>query len=161
MLPKVNTILYATDLKEKGNKNAFRMAVSLATCSNAQIIVLHVMEPISPTVRGALRSTLSEEELENFRTTGFDNLRKELHQKIERFCQSECESQENFTCQKPIVEVDEGAPDEVIIGTAKKYSADIIVMGSRTHSAIGQVLLGSTANKVIHHNKIPVLVYPL
>ena len=41
MLPQINTILYATDLKEQGSKNAFRMAVTLAQGHNAKMVVLH------------------------------------------------------------------------------------------------------------------------
>ena len=90
MLPQIKKILYATDLKEKGSKNAFRMAVSLAQTNNAQLVVLHVMEPISTSMEGMLRNAMSENEIQQFKTRGQENLRKELVQRVEDFCVEEC-----------------------------------------------------------------------
>jgi nucleotide-binding universal stress UspA family protein len=57
------------------------------------------------------------------------------------------------------IQVEEGYPAQTILTMAEKQNADIIVMSSRTHGTIGQVI-GSTTNKVIHHGKFPVLVLP-
>jgi len=57
------------------------------------------------------------------------------------------------------IQVLEGYAAQAILRTAEKENADLIVMSSRTHGAIGQ-LLGSTTNKVMHHGKFPVLVIP-
>ena len=57
--------------------------------------------------------------------------------------------------------VEEGTPWKTILRVADEIDADVIVMGTRTHSAMGQFLLGSTANKVMHNSKRPVLIVPL
>ncbi len=162
MLPEIKTILYATDLKDKGNKDAFRLAVSMSKAHNARIIMLHGMEQLSASMTGLLRGTLSDSDMEELRTTGLENLKKDLHNRLDLFCREECPNEDGtWPGGDPIVEVMEGASHEVIMDAARKHGADLIVMGSRTHSGVGQLILGSTANKVIHHSKIPVVVYPL
>jgi nucleotide-binding universal stress UspA family protein len=45
-----------------------------------------------------------------------------------------------------------------IVGEARDFGAEIIVMGSRGHSDLAGLVLGSTAHKVIHLADRPVLV---
>jgi nucleotide-binding universal stress UspA family protein len=163
MLPKIEKILYATDLLEKGSKNAFRMAVAQAMCHNAQLVILHAMEPITSSAEAMLRNTLSDEQFEDMKKQSFEHLRSELTKRIDDFCQSECPNDDHsYPGGEPIVLVEIGEPGDVILRAAAEYGVDMIVMGTRTHSnIIGQLLLGSTANKVIHHAKVPVTVYPL
>jgi nucleotide-binding universal stress UspA family protein len=47
MLPKIQKILYATDLSDN-SKRAFGYAASAAQSFDAQLIVVHVVEPINP-----------------------------------------------------------------------------------------------------------------
>ncbi len=162
MLPVINKILYATDLKEKGAKNAFKMAVSLAKGSCAQLVVVHVIEPTSSSLEGMLRASVTEEELMAFKKKGQEHLQQQLKRRIDIFCEEECAEIGNiFPGGEPIIRVLDGEADEIILRLAKKHDVDLIVMGTRTHTAIGQILLGSTANKVVHHSKVPVMVYPL
>ncbi len=162
MLPQINKILYATDLKENGSKKAFRMAVSLAVSHNAKLIVLHAMETLGTSMLRVLETTLSEQELATIRTQGVDNLKAELQKRIDQFCDEECPNEDHtYPGGAPVTVVDEGEPGEVILRNAKKYEVDLIVMGTRTHSGLSQFLLGSEANKVIHHSEIPVMIYPL
>ena len=53
MLPKINKILYATDLSDN-SAYAFRYAINSALKHDAGIIILHVFELISTTNRFAL-----------------------------------------------------------------------------------------------------------
>ena len=55
-------------------------------------------------------------------------------------------------------EVIEGTPAAGILATAKKISADLIVMGTHGRSAIGTFFLGSTAQAVCHGTHVPVLL---
>ena len=48
-IPKINRILYATDLSESSN-HAYQYAVALANLSDAEITVLHVLSDLPPTV---------------------------------------------------------------------------------------------------------------
>lgn len=160
LLPEINKILYATDL-EGGSSNAFRMAVALAKSNDAQLVILHVMEQISSSVESMIRNTMTKEEYCHFKTRGLDSMKVKLKQKMDEFCEKECPGPDNtYPRGEPITIISDGESSEMILQHAKQQAVDLIVMGTRTHTAIGQ-MLGSTANKVIHHSSIPVLVYPL
>ncbi len=49
-------------------------------------------------------------------------------------------------------------PHEAIIRTAKKKKCDLIIMASHGRRGVSGLLLGSVAQKVLTHSKIPVLV---
>lgn len=49
-------------------------------------------------------------------------------------------------------------PRQLIIDTANRINADLIVLGARSHSAAYRVVLGSTADYVANHAKCSVLV---
>jgi nucleotide-binding universal stress UspA family protein len=50
MIPQIKKILYATDLS-KNSAYAYRYTVDLAQRHDAGIVILHVIEPIPPSVR--------------------------------------------------------------------------------------------------------------
>lgn len=56
-------------------------------------------------------------------------------------------------CFSPI-----GAAVDEIISTAKKESADLIVMGTHGHGWLGRALMGSVAQRVVTDSEIPVLL---
>ncbi len=162
MLPQIKKILYATDLKENGSKEAFRMAVSMAMSHDAKLVVIHVMESLSSAMVGILSNSMSDEEIQEFKTKGYDHLKSELQKRLDEFCEEECpDGEHNFPGGEPVTLVVEGEPSTVILKEAKKHEVDLIIMGTRIHSDIGQFFLGSVANKIIHHSKVPVMVYPL
>lgn len=51
-----------------------------------------------------------------------------------------------------------GPPAATIVKAAKDLKADLIVMGSRGHTALASVFLGSVATKVIAESPVPVTV---
>ena len=54
-----------------------------------------------------------------------------------------------------------GTPAEVIVDTAQELNCDLIVMGTRGHSALADALIGSTAKWVVRNSPMPVLVIRL
>ncbi len=56
------------------------------------------------------------------------------------------------------VHVPDRAPADGIVDTAEKKGCDLIVMGSHGRRGLSRLLLGSQANSVVTHAKIPVLV---
>ncbi len=56
--------------------------------------------------------------------------------------------------------VAEGRPVDVLLDTAKAHDAAMIVVGSHGEGAVSAAFLGSTALKLLHHSKLPVLVVP-
>lgn len=54
--------------------------------------------------------------------------------------------------------VEEGDPAAVIIDVSNKLNVDLIVLGSKGQSELGQYLIGSVANKVVQYAAKPVMV---
>ena len=52
----------------------------------------------------------------------------------------------------------EGVPETAIVDYAKYWGADLIVVGSRDHSLLERLLLGSTSQGVVKHAPCSVLV---
>jgi nucleotide-binding universal stress UspA family protein len=59
------------------------------------------------------------------------------------------------------IRVVEGHPSEVLLEVAREEAVDLIVMGTHRHSAMGELLLGSTAHRVAQRCRVPVLLVPL
>jgi nucleotide-binding universal stress UspA family protein len=54
-----------------------------------------------------------------------------------------------------------GVPAEVILQTAEELRSDLIVMGTHGQGILADVLIGSTARRVVRQSSIPVLVIRL
>ena len=52
----------------------------------------------------------------------------------------------------------EGHPGRALVGCTQ--SGDVLVVGSRGHSALASVTLGSCSNYCVHHARCPVIVIP-
>jgi nucleotide-binding universal stress UspA family protein len=57
--------------------------------------------------------------------------------------------------------VPEGSAKDEVLAVADKWSADIIVIGTHGRTGLSHLLLGSVAEYVVRHAKVPVLVVPL
>jgi nucleotide-binding universal stress UspA family protein len=54
----------------------------------------------------------------------------------------------------------EGLPREDVIKTAEVWEADLLVVGTHSKSGIAHLISGSTAEHIVRHSKIPVMVVP-
>ncbi|SFX18775.1 universal stress protein [Marinospirillum alkaliphilum] len=160
MLSDFRKILYVSDL-EQGARPAFRAAVSLCNHYDSRITYLHVIESVSATARSVLSNMMEKQDIEGFLQEGVDKLRAKVKGRLERFCEQELSEHEKMNPDQVEVRVEEGTPWKVILKVADQMDADVIVMGTRKHSTLGQILLGSTAAKTLSHSKRPVLVVPL
>ncbi|WP_417227198.1 universal stress protein [Amphritea sp.] len=159
MLPKTKHILYASDMG-KASRPAFFRAVSEAIKHDAKITYLHVMEPMNRSTETMIESYLSEDVLEALRDKGAQSLKHKMTERVNAAIQEELKSAE---IPAGLIEhhLEAGKPSDVIIKVAEQLNADMIVMGTRTHSSIGKLLMGSTAQKVLQAATVPVLVVPL
>jgi nucleotide-binding universal stress UspA family protein len=51
-----------------------------------------------------------------------------------------------------------GSPHEAVVELARERQVDLIVVGTHGHGFVGHVLMGSTAERILHHAPCPVLV---
>lgn len=155
MLPEIKTILYATDLSA-GSSHVFRYALSLAKRYQAQVSILHVVEPLSPFAQSLVELHVSHQASETQHLEIRNQLLTTLKEHLHAFCEKEaCAAEENLIAE---IQVLEGQTAPTIIKQGAACQADMIVMGTHQHSAIGEALLGTTAHKVLHSCALPTLL---
>ncbi|SBS27505.1 Stress response protein NhaX [Marinomonas spartinae] len=159
MLPEVNTILYACDL-EGQTQSALGHVMNLALAHQAKVVVMHVLEPLGAQATNMITNYLPEETTKAMREEAVKNINEKMRVLLSDYINDNKEAL-SALAHPPETKIAQGIPYEAIIHVAEKVEADIIVMNSRTHSRFGQMIIGSTANKVIHHSNIPVLVVPI
>lgn len=160
MLPEIKTIVYATTLGAN-TRPVFRHAVSLAQRYQARIIMVHALEPVSDFGHAIIEHYLPKEALTEIHEQGMARVLDGMQQRVERFRDEElAHLSEEEQLQVKLV-VQEANPAELVLKTAEKEQADLIVIGSHSHHGLfGQKLLGDTAQQISLHTKIPVLLVP-
>lgn len=159
MLHEIKRILYASDLG-KGSRPAFRYAVQEAIKHDAEIIFFHAIEPMNELTEDIIEDYLPEKMSRKHSCQIMQSKKQRIEQRVEEFLQSELEC--GVALAKPaIIKVSIGLPAKTILNTAKTSSVDMIIMGDRESSTMSRLFLGSTAQKVIHHSTIPVMIIPL
>ena len=157
--PRYKTILYATDLGER-MRPVFRHAIGLAHQYQANIIMLHVVEPLGSTSEAVLSIYLPERKPDELQHEANKKVLAQMQQRLEKFCQDEAELCGEGSPNVSDVIVTAGHPAEEILHQAKKHQADLIVMGSFGKHILGRHVLGSTARYITQSSPVPVLIVP-
>lgn len=132
-------ILVAIDLTEEAPQ-VLRKASELAKAFGAEILLAHVIEPVGYAYGGDIPMDLTELQ---------DQLYKAAREQLAAFGQEHGIPESN-----QIVTV--GRPESEIHHLCEDRNVDLCVVGSHGRSGI-QLLLGSTANGVLHGSKVDVL----
>jgi len=153
MIPQIKKILYATDLS-KNSAYAFYYAVDMAKKHDAEIIILHAMEPISTRAFGTLTDKAEHSQHE----VSMEVIRNRL----QKFCEK-VEENSSLACvtlvTKILVQV--GYPPEEILKAADVERCDLIVLGSHGKGFLRQTFLGSVSGSVLARARKPVFIIPL
>lgn len=160
MTLEIKTILYATDLGTH-TRPVFRHAILLAQKLDARIVVAHAMEPLGTTAKAVIESYLPQGNYQKLHDEGFAKTRELLKTRIEKACAEELGTSAADSHLIEDVVVLEGMPAQVLYKEAQKRNAHLIVLGSHGHSRLGEMLIGSTARRLTHISKIPVLLVPV
>lgn len=160
MIPTIKSILYATDLGDYSH-HGFRYALSLAQHYQAQITLLHVIEPLGSSGTALLDAYISKETAHELHQKAIEETRTRLHQRLENFCFQELHHTVADSQLIAEVAVLYGAPAQEIVEYAKKLPAHLIVVGTHGYSPISEMLIGSTARRITQISPIPVLVVPM
>ncbi len=165
---QIKKILYTTDLSESA-VYAFSYAVSLANLYGAGISILHVLAEYPG--EEFITNMINADTWEEIKNRNYSEARDQLIGKkrdhvaikevLEAFSEEAKADGEDQTFVTDEILIESGSPAEVIVETAKKLRCDLIVMGTHGHSAIADVLIGSTAKWVVRQSPIPVLVIRL
>lgn len=133
--------------------------LTLAEKVGAEILLLHIINPLTPTgfspLVGGMFPLVNEialdqyaKEWREYEQRGIDQLQTYAAQAKERGVQVQVS--QNF-----------GNSGSMICEVANNWSADVIVMGRNQKSMMSEIFLGSTSNYVLHHAPCSVMVIQL
>ncbi|MCS7461323.1 universal stress protein [Paenibacillus doosanensis] len=136
-------ILVAYDGSEAADK-ALDSAIKLAKLNHySKVDIIHVYSPPTYVVGGAV--FIAPVAVENNDAEYSEQVVAKIKEKINDFTNIH-------------IEVRQGVITKEILGYANEIEADLIVIGSRGLSGIGEFVLGSVSHNVVQHAKVPVLV---
>jgi len=157
MLPKIKKIIYATGMGA-GAPYVFRQTLAMARQFDAEIIAVSAIEPLSTFAQSLVELHISHQQSDEIHSRARNQAKEQLRQRIELLCSKECSVDQQCSLLVSDILVEEGQSAQIVLRAAEQNDADLIVMGSHRHSAIGESLLGTTTTKVLHSATMPVLV---
>lgn len=134
------TIVLAMDGSD-GSRAAIPLAVELAKRDDAKVVVAHVEQDVFGKGGGTIPATEDEIQAE---------IRKQAEELGEQGIETTVEMRSVML----------GGPAHAIAEIADQAGADLIVAGTRGHSAVAGLLLGSVTQRLLHIAHQPVLVVP-
>lgn len=132
-------IIVGIDLSQASNQ-VLEKAANLANIYNAQLHLVHAIEPLSFAYGGDL-------------PLDFSNLQDAIHKQAKDFMDKAGKQWDIPTEQHHLIA---GRPDKEIHRLAKELDADLIVVGSHGRHGLS-LLLGSTSSSVLHGTSCDVL----
>jgi len=154
MYTDIKTILYASDLGDN-TRPVFDLATDLAEKYDAQIIFLHIIEPINRSAQNWVNSKIWNEIIPKT----FAEAEVRVNDHITKFFAEEMS--EGSTIKLPKSLVVRGRITETILKTAEQENTNLIIMGQYKRSALGELIISSAADKVVHHSKQAVNTVPI
>ena len=140
-------ILVPTDLSDFGAA-ALRWASMLQLRVGARLTLMYANEPWVPfdVIEGPAAYLLQTQ------PAFHERLAQEFQDYVKRYLPAAGDAVETRIVEK--------TPAQAILDTAKSIDADLIVMGTHGRTGWRRALLGSVAEKVVHHADRPVLCIP-
>jgi nucleotide-binding universal stress UspA family protein len=135
------TIVLAVDGSESSDL-AVAAAAELARESGGRIVAVHIKELIAGRFAGPVR-------------VDEDDVQAKIRGQVKELADSGL----NVTLEMHSTMT--GGPAPVVADTADREDADVIVSGTRGHTALAGVIVGSVAQRLLHLAPCPVLVVPI
>lgn len=139
--PEPKKILVPVDFSPV-SLDGLRYALGLARAFGAHVTAVHVIEPLGSMARLEVDVHAHERKLREAAKLRLEELHLEMDEPASAF-------ESVFR---------EGTSYHEIVGTAQRGGFDLIVMASLGRSGLADMLLGSTAERVVRHAPCPVLV---
>lgn len=140
-------ILVTTDLSEEARR-AFVPIRQLASDLGAKVTLLHIVESLTKVASGGMFATpITTIDVDEQKTMALSRLEEEK------------------TAFGSEVEVSTAVTASATVGTsicdfADKNGVDMIAISTHGYSGLKRMIMGSVAEDVIRHSKVPVLSYP-
>lgn len=156
----IRSILYATDLGLYA-PYVLQHALSLAKAFQAELHVVHAVEPLGLFAESVLNTYLDEKILQELRSKGLTTVMASIEQRVlEGFRDEMGETQQDMQIVRS-VRVAQGDPAQVILDEARKLGVDLLVVGSHSHGAAQDIPLGRTAARLLQLAETPVYLVPM
>jgi len=143
---KFKRILIATDFSQ-ASESALNYAVDLARSSSAELIVLHVVEPVALT--GDAYGFTANAAMYN----GIERAAKESIARVG----NRLRKKRGLRCRTVLAN---GTAAMAIVDAATRLAADVVVVGTHGHGGFEHFFLGSVAERVVRTSSRPVLTVP-
>lgn len=144
MIHPIKNVLWATDFSAE-SKEALAYASFFAKTFKAKLTALHVVPDFAPALYEAWPEAQAE------LAGKIEASKISAKAQLEHLCSAQ------GVCADKIV-VTEGSAAPVILKTAKKEAADLIVVGRKGISGHEQNLIGSVTHRILRGARVPVLV---
>jgi nucleotide-binding universal stress UspA family protein len=139
-----NRILATTDFSDQALAGV-RRAADLAVRFGAKLTVVYVVDDRLPALILAASSETTDATVEKYRARA--------EQTLAAYVEEHLADHDNVDSV-----VLTGSPHEAVVELARKAKTDLIVVGTHGHGFVGHVLMGSTAERILHQAPCPVLV---
>lgn len=149
---KLNRILAPTDFS-RSSGFALEWAANLAEALRAELILLHVVpEDEGKIIEEVIGEGAAVQIPRGIRENVLDERRKKFPEQfrivLPEYLRKSLKVEEVLRIGVPFLE---------IVKAAKEKEVDLIVMGTHGRTGLSHVLIGSVAEKVVHHAQCPVL----
>jgi nucleotide-binding universal stress UspA family protein len=140
---EIRRILAPTDFSDF-SKQALKSALELAQAFNAQLSLLHVVEPPPYPIEGLVPSSLGANLLDDLERQASNELAQVL---------PEAQGATIEVTRRVIV----GIPYRKIVEVAEEEKSDLIVMATHGRTGLSHLVMGSVAERVVRTAPCPVL----
>jgi nucleotide-binding universal stress UspA family protein len=141
---QIKTILYATDFSP-ASEPALEEAIYLAKQNNAQLLLVHVIEPVRYVAGEEFGGPELYVKLEEITDQNAQASMKKLIEKVESL---------KLKAESLLLK---GVAHEQIVSAAETRKADMIVIGTHGRTGFSKLFMGSVAGRVISTALCPVL----
>jgi universal stress protein A len=135
------TVIWATDGSESADR-ALPYAKILAG-EEGELVVVHVVQTYASALSAGLPLYADEEEVRASMQQQASDLRAE-----------------GFNATAKVVTTPTTQPAHAICDIAEQVEADLIVVGTHGHTALGSLLVGSVTQRLLHISPCPVVAVP-
>lgn len=136
-------LLVAVDASDP-SREGLTLAADIADRTGAHVTVVHVRRRPSA---GGLGAGMAAEEIER----GLDEIQEAVHERARKVLNERGVGWRFVVRESP-------AAGAEIVAAARELGTDLIVLGSRRHSTIHNLVVGSTSEYLVAHSPVPVLV---
>lgn len=156
----IRSMLYATDLGLYA-PYVLQHALSLARTFEAELHVIHVVEPMGLFAESVLQSYLAEDVLRKLHSEGVNNVIESIEHRVLAGFRDELGDDNQDLALIASLQVVQGDPSNVILEQAQRLEVDLLVVGSHSHGAEGDTPIGRTAARVLQLSEVPVYMVPM